>query len=205
MDRPGAVAKLSAGRPEDPLTCDVRQFSAALVLGASTLLGRSVSAQRPSFEVSAGWAFPSGVMAERRYPGARWAAALGVDDHDGGWSARLELAGARFPGRPAPVPGQPPYGDYRTTSLLGHLAYGRRAGRVRPAVHIGLGVHSPTIPGQRNPYGTVAGVAAGVEVGVRAGRTTIIFGARTDAILADYGHGDFRIPTFRTLVSGVRF
>jgi hypothetical protein len=144
-------------------------------------------------------------MAERRYPTARWAAALGVDDPDGGWSARLELAHARFPGRPAPERGRPPYGDYRTTSLLAHLAYGRRAGRVRPAVHIGLGAHRPAIPGEPNPYGTVAGVAAGIEVGVGVGRTTVVFGARSDAVLADYGHGDFQIPTFRTLVGGVRF
>ena len=68
-----------------------------------------------------------------------------------------------------------------------------------------LGAHSPAIPGESNPYGTVAGVAAGVEVEVRAGRTAVVFGARSDAILADYGHGDFRIPTFRTLVGGVRF
>ena len=205
MDRRSAAAKLSPALQEDPLACDARQYSAAFVLGLAALVSRSVCAQPPSFGVSAGWAFPSGVMAERRYPGARWAAALGFDDGDGGWSARLELARARFPGRTAPTPGQPPYGDYRTTSLLAHLAYGRRAGRVRPAVHIGVGGQRPSIPGESNPYGTVAGVAAGVEVGVDVGRATIVFGARSDAILADYGHGDFKIPTFRTLVGGIRF
>jgi hypothetical protein len=29
--------------------------------------------------------------------------------------------------------------------------------------------------------------------------------ARSDAILSDYGHGDFNVPTFRTLVVGVRY
>src|SRR6476661_1380909 len=177
MDRRSAAAKLVASLQEDPLACDARQYSAALVLGLTALVSRSVCAQRPSFEVSAGWAIPSGVMAERRSPGARWAAALGLDDGDGGWSARLELARAVFPGRRPPARGQSPYDDYRTTSLLAHLAYGRRGGRVRPAVHIGLGVHRPVIPGESNPYGTVAGVAAGVEGGVDAGRATIVFGA----------------------------
>jgi hypothetical protein len=205
MDRRVAAAKASAALQEHLLTCAVRKFPAALVLGLSTIVGRSVHAQQLSFEATAGWAIPGGVMAERRYPAARWAAAVGIDDRDSGWSARFELARARFPGRPAPARGQPRYGDYSTTSFLAHLAYGRRAGRVRPAVHIGLGAHSPSIPDQPNPYGRVAGVAAGVEVGVRVGRATIVFGARSDAILSDYGHGDFQIPTFRTLVGGVRF
>jgi hypothetical protein len=179
-------------------------------LGAWTLallvsLG-DASAQSVSLGVAAGVAMPRGALAARRTAAPYIAASALFGAPERIARFRVDLDAARFWGRTqAGFSGPIDHGDLTVTSALGHLVLGPRGREARPYTLIGIGMHWMSIPGRRNPYGTVWGVGVGVGGEFPIGRIALKAETRAHIILSDYGNSDFETSTFWPLTVGVRF
>lgn len=182
----------------------VKQWRAS-ILGLALALGK-LDAQAVSLGASAGVAVPQGALAARRTAAPYIAASALFGSPERIVRFRLDFDAARFWGRTqAGFSGPIDHGDLTMTSALGHVVVGPRGQTARPYTLIGLGMHWMSIPGRRNPYGSVwgAGIGAGAEFPVR--RIAVKLETRAHIILSDYGNSDFETSSFWPVTLGVRF
>jgi hypothetical protein len=179
------------------------KISTAWVLGL--LITSSELVAQPSLGVSAGVALPGGALGSRRTAAPYVAvSALGrSSEHIARF--RLDLDAARFWGRTEPgFTGPIDHGDLTVASALAHLVLGQRGSSGFYTLW-GIGMHWMSIPGRRNPHGTVWGLGTGLGAKIPIGRATLEAELRAHAILSDYGNADFAASYFYPMTVGLRF
>jgi hypothetical protein len=183
----------------------MKRWWGASMLGLLVALG-DAGAQSVSLGASAGVAVPKAALAARRTAAPYIAASALFGSPERFARFRIDFDAARFWGRTqAGFSGPIDHGDLTVTSALGHVVLGPRGREARPYTLIGIGMHWMSIPGRRNPYGTVwgVGVGGGAEFPIR--RIALKAETRAHVILSDYGNSDFETSAFWPLMIGVRF
>lgn len=168
-----------------------------------------LAAQPPEPSLAVGVAVPLGGLGEQRVPGPVLRGALTFGDRRrSGVRARLELEAGWIPGRDRESSRSAwARGDVRSVTAAGSLLMGATAASaVAPYAVVGLALERLAISGQRNPYGTTAGLRAGIGARWRW-RERPLFAELTPHIaLTDYGTGgDFNLGVRIPVVMGVSF
>lgn len=196
------------------LPCHVPAFTSFFTFAVVTLVttmsaAGSLAAQPPEPSLAVGVAVPLGGLGEQRVPGPVLRGGLTFGDpRQSRVRARVELEAGWIPGRDRERSRSAwARGGLRSVTAAGSLLMGATAASVvAPYAVVGLALERLAISGQRNPYGTTAGVRAGIGARWRW-RERALFAELTPHIaLTDYGTGgDFNLGVRVPVVMGVSF
>jgi hypothetical protein len=185
----------------------MRVRSLVLVLLWFGCSASAAAAQVPELGLAVGLAPVSGSSRETRETGLHAALSVGLGTRSPGFGVRADLVWEHLPGKAAPASDASwRYGDLDIRSVRGSILYTFAGGSARPYLLLGGGAYDLRIPEQPNPYGTVAGLHAGVGLCFAAGSLALSAELLGVSPLTDYGGAtDFRSVGYFPLSVGVRF
>jgi len=159
-------------------------------------------AQPPEPSVGVGFAFARGALGALQAPGPVVRGGLTYGDRDHAHvRLRIDLEATLLPGRTATR------GTIRSGSALLSLLVGATAGPVvSPYGLVAVAVERFALTGARNPYGTTAGLRAGVGVRSRVRSWPVYVEVASHLALTDVGTGrDYAVGLRIPVVMGVAF
>ena len=178
-------------------------------LSALAVTPSHIFAQAVRLGVAGGFAIPTGAYGQTRTAGplVRGTLTLGGPerrvrfrgDLEGAWL--LDIADGASVGVVSSR-----QGTLRAVSALASVLVGPAGGHFTPYLIAGAGAQRLSVEKVRNPYGTVAGVRAGVGIRFRLGRTAVHAEITPHWALTDFGTGrDFEVGSYVPMVVGVSF
>lgn len=177
------------------------------VMAGGLLMGRVAPAQQLSTGIALGAAVPTGDLGAERLAGPLVQAFVILGSGERIVRLQVGAEATLIRGKRASSPtSSSAEGDLRSVSLLASVLMAPRMEGGRPYLTVGAALQRLSIPGRRNPYGTMVGARGGLGLESVWRKRTFRGEVTPHIVLSDFGTGeDWSMGTYVPITFGIRF